>query len=209
MGLVFSRKPTIKDRLLNLENEVIKNEYELNVLKRSSYYSTFFTSFLSIPIVSYFAYILEIPLIIALTLLFMTLSGVIYLLRTVKRKKIEYKEKKLCALKQERKSLIEQCKNDVNFSVTKSIIERYEEEESRSTFFNQLKKKKKNALDSVTDFVLGSDPSSLNALICRNCGIHNGLIDPKNDDFAFFQCYSCNFRNERKDAQKDEKAELK
>ncbi|ELA41913.1 uncharacterized protein VICG_01097 [Vittaforma corneae ATCC 50505] len=206
MGSVFSRKLTIKDKLLNLENEVIKNEYELNVLKRQSYYSTLFISFFSIPIASYFAYIFEIPLIIALALLFMALTGLIYLLKTIKRKKIEYKEKKLSALKQERKSLIEQCKSDVNFSTTKSIIEKYEEEESRSTFFNQLKRKKRSALDSVTDFVLGSDPSNLNALICRKCGVHNGLIDPKNDDFAFFQCYNCDFRNERRGGQKDEKS---
>lgn len=97
-----------------------------------------------------------------------------------------------------RKILIEQCKKDREFSVTKSIIERYEEEECRSTFFKQLQKKKQTTMDNVTDFILGKDPSKMNALICKKCGVHNGLVDPKNDEFKEFKCYNCECINTRK-----------
>jgi hypothetical protein len=198
MGSVFSRKLTIKDKLLNLENEIIKQEYELNTLKRTGYFSTIITSLPFIPFISYFVYIFEIPLIIAFGLSVMIVCITLYFLEAIKTKRIERKGTKLDILKQERRSLIEQCKSDVNFSMTKSLIEKYEEEEARSMFFNQLKKKKKDKIDKVTDFILGNDPSMLNALICKSCGAHNGLVDPKNDDFTYFICYNCNFKNERK-----------
>lgn len=198
MGAVFSKKLTIKDKLLNLENEIIKKEYELNTLKNTHYYSLLIVGSLLIPFISYFSYLLEVSIIIVIILVFFIIGGLFYILRIIKSKRIEYKERNLEVLKKERKSLIEQCKADLNFSMTKSLIEKYEEEESRSTFFNQLKKKKKNTFENVADFVLGNDPSNLNALICKNCGVHNGLIDPKNDDFKYFQCYSCSYKNKRK-----------
>lgn len=198
MGATFSRKLTIKDRLLQLESEVLTTEYELNKLKNASKNTLLIISILFVPLAAYFSFILGFSVLLTTLPLVAILVGLYYISKVVRETQIRNKDRKLKNLQDERKTLIEKCKNDDNFSTTRSIIERYDDEQSRSTFFSQLKRKKKSAMDSVTDFVLGSDPSQLTALICRKCGVHNGMIDPKNDDFSVFQCYNCDFVNERK-----------
>ncbi|KAM0680378.1 hypothetical protein GINT2_001436 [Glugoides intestinalis] len=199
MGNVFSKKDTVKDKLLNLESDVIKGEYELNSLKRASIFgkALFITPVLT-AFAIYMACLFEVSLVISLLVLFSFLTSFFYILQFVSQKRIEIKEKRLMELKKDRKNLIEQCKNDINFSITKSLIEKYEEAETRDTFFSQIKRKKKTAMDNVTDFILGNDPSKMLALICTQCGMHNGLVDQSNDVFNHFNCYHCGFRNERK-----------
>lgn len=207
MGNIFSRKVSIKDRLLDLEGEILKCSYELDTLKRASpLRSIVIISFTVIPSTAYVAYVfdvapLQVPILLCIALLLLY-----FLLDFTRSRRISSKEKKLGLMKKERKELIERCKNDVNFSVTKSLIEKYEDEESRASFFNQIQKKKRSHLDSVADFVLGNDPSKMNALICKRCGIHNGLVDPKNEDIKVFYCYNCREKNVRRLASPDSPA---
>lgn len=199
MGNVLSRRNTIKDKLLNLESDVIKSEYELNALKRASAVSkTMFITPILTAFIVYMSYVFEMSLFIALLMLFSFITSFFYTIQFITDKRIERKEKMLSEMKKERKNLIEQCKNDINFSITKSLIEKYEEDEIRDTFFSQIKRKKKTVMDNVADFVLGNDPSRMLALICTQCGMHNGMVDQSNDVFNHFNCYNCGFRNERK-----------
>lgn len=199
MGCIFSRKVSVKDRLLDLESEILKCDYELDTLKRTSpLRSILIISSIIVPFSAYIAYVSDIVPILMPVLLSTALFLLHLLLDFTRSKRISSREKRLGSMKKERKELIEKCKNDVNFSVTKSLIEKYEDEESRASFFNQIQKKKKSHLDSVADFVLGNDPSNLNALICKRCGVHNGLLDPKNEDIKVFYCYNCREKNIRK-----------
>lgn len=196
MGNLFSKRLSLKDKLIELEDSTIKTQYELSTLKRTTHLKStlVFSSILVLALCYSFSY--NLILCFILIALFETIW--IFSIRIATRWRIEGKERRLAEMNEIRKVLIEQCKKDTEFSVTKSIIERYEEEESRNTFFKQLQKKKQTTMDSVTDFVLGKDPSKMNALICKNCGIHNGLIDPKNEEFKEFRCYNCEYVNVRK-----------
>jgi len=198
MGTVFSKKLTIKDKLLKLENEALKTEYELNRLINSTSYAPLVLGCILVPLVAYLPYALGLSGLLALVPLGAVLASLYYALELLKKRRIAGKDRRLKALQSQRRALVEQCRTDESFATTRSIIEKYDTEQSRSTFFSQLKRKKKSAMDTVTDFVLGSDPSQLTALICKDCGMHNGLVDPRNDDFTYFQCYHCDFRNERK-----------
>lgn len=207
MGNLFSKKESLKDQLINLENDVTKTEYELNELNlSSSFYSTLWTAAFLIPIISYFSYLLEIYL--SSCFIFIGLFLAFYYLGhgfVLNKRKI-WKKAKLEILREKRKSVVEKCKNDVNFSITKNLLEKYENEETRNTFFDQVLKRKKSHIESVSEFVLGSDPTRMHALICTKCGIHNGLVDPSNDDFNYYFCYSCKHKNVRKDNLETAKA---
>ena len=56
-------------------------------------------------------------------------------------------------------------------------------------------------MDTVTNIVLGEDPSLKYALICKECLYHNGMID-QNDDLNGFVCYNCNAKNDRRNNRK-------
>lgn len=199
MGNIFSRRVSIKSRLLDLESEILKYSYELDTMKRTSpLRPTIIISLMIMPLAAYVVYVLGAGSVLIPVLLVVTFLLLYFLLDFVRSKRISSKEKRLNSMKIERKELIERCKNDIDFSVTKSLIEKYEDEESRASFFSQIQKKKRSHFDSATDFILGSDPSNLNALICKRCGVHNGLVDPKNEDIEVFYCYNCREKNIRK-----------
>lgn len=192
MGNLFSKKLSLNDKLIELEDSTIKLQYEISTLKRSNCLKSV-VLFSTVILILGFYYGLVSSLIGLVCSLCWT-----YIVFTMKKWRIQNKERKLAEMNETRKFLIEQCKKDREFSTAKSIIERYEDEECRSTFFKQLQKRKQSTMDNVTDFILGKDPSKMNALICTKCGVHNGLVDPMNDEFKEFRCYSCNFINTRK-----------
>lgn len=195
MGNAFSKKETLKDRLIILENQINSQEGELqDLMATGSLFSTFRVGIFIVPAVSYLSYYFEIHLLACLIPAFIALA--LWYLILNRRK--DSKRRKIDRLKENRKDAIERCKNDVNFAMTKNLIEKYDDEESRNTFFNQVLRKKKSPMDSVSEIVLGSDPSSLNALICTKCGVHNGLVDPKNDNFQVYYCFSCRHKNIRR-----------
>lgn len=199
MGNTFSKKQTLRDKLIALENEVLKQEYELNEIMSSSVlYSTLWFGLFVFPLVAYISYTLELHLISCFFFAILFLILWYFVCEMIHNKRKEFKIKRVEQLREERKILIEKCKNDVNFAITKNLIDKYEDEESRNTFFNQIIKKKRSNIDSVSDFVLGNDPSNLNALICTRCGVHNGLVDPKNDIFTVYYCFNCRHKNVRK-----------
>jgi hypothetical protein len=202
MGNLFSKKFNFKDKLINLENEILKIENDINELNSTNYpFLALLTVF--IPILTYFCYSFDLffnflPSFLSILMPSIFISILLFFFYNFIKNKIKLKkQKKLIFLKEERKKMVEKCKNDVNFSITKNLIEKYEDEEVRDTFFNQILKKKKSQIDLVTDFVLANDPTKSNALICVKCGIHNGLVDSKNEEFKVFYCFSCKYKNVR------------
>lgn len=207
MGNVFSKRNTLKDRLLSLENTINKNEYELSSLKLGGLLGSITKSFIisttSILLLLYIFDLLRLLefgiSVFLICALICSLSILVYYYLNQSRAKLMLRKQKLIEeMKQERKNLIDLCKNDTSYSLTKSIIEKYDEDESRASYFNQVQRKQRSTLDSVSDFVFGTDPEFMNALICSKCGNHNGLIDPKNDNFKSFYCFHCKEKNIRK-----------
>lgn len=106
-------------------------------------------------------------------------------------------ERVLTNLKNTLRMLVKEFKKDNNFVQAKSFIEKYDEEEKKESFFSHVQKRRRDPIEKIADYVLANDPSTMNALICKKCGLHNGLIDPANKDVRFFYCYSCKERNIR------------
>lgn len=207
MGNIFSKKQTLRDRLLNLENNINKIEYELSSLKIAGSFGNISYSLLfSTVIIVFISYLFDLFFYFDSKLFTFVLSifiiifsfFIFYFLKISRNNLILKKQKFLDEMKEERKKLIELCKNDVNFAVTKSLIDKYEEDEVRSNYFSQVQTKKRTKMDSFSNLVLGADPETMTALICVKCGNHNGLIDPKNDNFKVYYCYNCKAKNIRK-----------
>lgn len=199
MGNLFSKKESIKDKLISLENRILKEEYELSGFHlQSSLKSTFNVGVLVIPLISTVCYFngSSYPMLLCIPTFLILFY---YMHEFYLKRRRGSTEKALLQLKEERKLLIERCKSDTDFSIKRSLIDKYEEEENRNTFFDQIIKKKNRPMDSVSEFILGGDPSKMNALICVKCGVHNGMVDPKNDNFKDFHCYSCRHKNVRKE----------
>ncbi|ORD95040.1 hypothetical protein ECANGB1_1720 [Enterospora canceri] len=106
----------------------------------------------------------------------------------------EYKLKKL---REEQKNCVKYAKEDVNFAKTRRLIEKYEDEKMKEAFFKTVVKRKHTNASKLADFILANDPNKMNALICKFCGQHNGLVDPRNPDITHFYCYDCKKRNDR------------
>ena len=80
MGNTFSRKKSLRDLLIQIENEILKQEYEYNeIVNFSVFYSTFWFSILFVPLVAYLSYILEINFVLAICfiLLFLVLLMIV------------------------------------------------------------------------------------------------------------------------------------
>lgn len=125
----------------------------------------------------------------------------------------EYKLKKL---KEEQKNFVQNAKEDVTFAKTRRLIEKYEIEKDRNDFFQTVLTKKQTRGDKIANMILANDPDKMYALICKYCGLHNGLIDPMNNEITCFYCYDCKKKNTRLNTAKvdveptlsDEMAEL-
>lgn len=128
---------------------------------------------------------------------FFIISFVILFRIKYKKSCIRMEEYKLKKLKEEQKNFVKNAKEDVNFAKTRRLIEKYETEENKESFFNTVLNKKQTRGEKLANFILANDPNKMYALICNNCGLHNGLIDPLNKDVKFFYCYDCKHKNIR------------
>lgn len=204
MGNIISRNKPVKERLFDLEKRISSLEYKLASLKLNNFLTNLLkVSLFVLPIFAVSLWHLDsisddfLLIVLALLLLFLFILFY-YLLHLWNSRKIRNIEEKLKQLKNERKDLIEICKNDIEFATTKSLIDKYQELENKDSFFSQVIPRKKSGMDSVTDLIMGNDPEKMSALICIHCGMHNGLIDPMNNQVEHFFCYSCKHKNTRK-----------
>ncbi|ORD96206.1 hypothetical protein HERIO_1851 [Hepatospora eriocheir] len=114
-------------------------------------------------------------------------------------------EYKLKNLREEQRKYVEMCKSEPSFRKKRELVEKFEEEEKKSSYFSNVKSKKYTGFDRFSGFILTPDPSKSNALICTACGEHNGLIDPKNSNVDYFHCYSCKYKNVRNNVIENKK----
>lgn len=204
MGNVLPKRLTTKDQLLKYEDDIVKLENRLAELRSRRlplwyYVVSLFLSFLSVLV----AVITSTNVLATLAACITLFSFIRILSLLLANRQIEGLQSQLKSLSTKQKELIGQLKRDNNFVATKHLIEKYDVEESKESFFQQVQKRKRNAIDKISDYILESDPSKANALICAKCGVHNGLVDPANSSFRYFHCYHCKEKNVRE--LKDEK----
>lgn len=198
MGGVLSKKLSIRDQMQKYEDEIAVRQKYLAELQKSRSFLSFYLFALLIAVVAALVAYLEdcypgVIFVAAVSLFGGIRVAVLY----VRGMRLRMAEETLRSLRAKQHALIKEYKKDNSFAFAKTIVDRYEEEENRDSFFKQVQKKKKDAVEKIADYVLANDPSKMNALICKSCGLHNGLLDPANRDIQFFYCYSCKTRNDR------------
>lgn len=209
MGNIFSKQTSVKHRLLELEKKITNFEYNIANTKLSYYSSWIYSGIIIIPLAIFISLFWDIYkwfesgiglfLVVVLSLVTFLLSY--FVLEALRQRRISKMEKTLESMKKERTTLVQLCKNDLEFKTTKNLIDKYESDESVSSYFSQVKPKRKSSMESISDFVLGSDPETSYALICKKCGMHNGLLDRENKNFKVFYCYSCKEKNIRHESK--------
>lgn len=197
MGNIFSKKLSAREQLFLLENEVTELEDAIKQLRKNK---TGLTGWI-------FAFCITGIAAIFLNLWQSTFNGVllvvlglafVWLLTTGWRAwSLRRADSRLSVLRSKIRSLVELFRNDPSFVRAKTLIEKYEDAECRDSFFKRIQKKRRDSVEKLAEYVLGSDPSQMHALICVKCGMHNGLIDPGNKDFPWYYCYNCHTRNIR------------
>ena len=205
MGNVFSKPRTINEKLFEFEEQILNIEANLIKLRRRgiSWKLAMFTMTL-IPIFVALGVNYMISIIVGSVLtIFVAIFRIKY-----KRNCIRMEEYKLKKLKEEQKNFVQNAKEDVNFAKTRRLIEKYETEENRDDYFKTVLNKKQTTGSKISNMILANDPDKMYALICKYCGLHNGLIDPKNDEVGYFYCYGCKQKNKRKMSKKDKIDEL-
>lgn len=204
MGNIVSKKKTTREKVLILDKQILlldihKKKLIRSHLKHQKYLYVF--SIFSIILSLIYAYIDNQNILIFLVLPFLITIVVNFLFSTIYDWRIENVIKKLEELKETQKENVEKLKKEEDFTQTVELLEKYDENTLRDTSFSRIQQKKKNVMDTVTNIVLGEDPSLKYALICKECLYHNGMID-QNDDLNGFVCYNCNAKNDRRNNRK-------
>lgn len=204
MGNIVSKKKTTREKVLILDKQILlldiqKKKLIRSHLKYKKYLYVF--SIFSIILSLIYAYIDNQNILIFLVLPFLITIVVNFLFSTIYDWRIENVIKKLEELKETQKENVEKLKKEEDFTQTVELLEKYDENTLRDTSFSRIQQKKKNVMDTVTNIVLGEDPSLKYALICKECLYHNGMID-QNDDLNGFVCYNCNAKNDRRNNRK-------
>lgn len=198
MGNVLSRRPSIRDQMQRYEDEIETRQRQLVELQKAGSAMAFCIFALVVALGAALAAYIEDSYPVMVFLVAVLVFGATRVAaRYLRGMRLRATEDALKSLRARQHALIKEYKKDNNFVFAKKIVDRYEDEESRESFFRQIQKKKRDAVDKLTDYVLATDPAKMNALICRSCGLHNGLLDPANRDIQFFYCYSCKARNDR------------
>ncbi|KAG0441033.1 hypothetical protein DMUE_1347 [Dictyocoela muelleri] len=192
----FKKSPTLKDTLLSLEKKIKKTETSLSSLKQYQLYlnkNFYFILSIYILLITIYNIVIElrfIKLSLIMTAIALILRKII--LKIVNRR-VSTNEKFLESLKDLQKSKIEEFKKDTQYIETRKIVEKYEKESRKP----KITENKKSLVDSLTDAIIGEDPSTMYALICEKCYYHNGLVHPKNYNQSKFKCYHCQHFNDK------------
>jgi len=197
MGTTFSSAKK-KDRIFEYEEKIMKLEAFLENKRNGTFsikrYAVIGALLSSISLIAVKTEAYKEPLFFILAAF---IGSLYFLYRWAVSYKIRRAEQKLKILKGSQKKIIDEYKREASYEHAKKLIEKYDNNESRETFFRQIQRKKRDATQKMADYILGNDPTKMNALICKGCGVHNGLVDPHNPDFPYYYCFNCNAKNER------------
>ncbi|KAK6090462.1 hypothetical protein P3W45_000559 [Vairimorpha bombi] len=200
MGNVVSKKKSTREILKILDKSITKAENDRkNIIKLQSYssYRIYSLCFILLIISILYAYLDNQSLLIFSLLPCIFSICLKYLVSIYYNWKLEKVCFDLEDMRDKQKELIDILKTEEDYIQTVELLGKYEDSSLRNTSFSRLTQKKKNVIDTVTDLVLGDDPSKMYALICKECNFHNGMIYPE-DDLEEYVCYNCNTRNTRK-----------
>lgn len=199
-NIVFSRRPSLREELLSLEDKIQKVELYLEVVHARKSSINFWINvalLLTPPSASALVSLAgKKPIVygamfFVAELLLKKLSNVFYSSR------IRKSEKLLATHRETQKHRVEELKKEVMYTETKKIIEKYETASNKTAPRTKSSRQKKGIVDKITDVVLGSDPSTMYALICARCFSHNGLVSPTDYKDVKFRCYSCDHFNDK------------
>lgn len=204
MGNVVSKKKSTREILKMLDRSIIQFENnKKNIIKlqtKSTYRIYTLCSMLFIISVLY-AYLDNQNMIIFSILPCIFAVSLRFLVAIYYNWKLERVSFELEDMRDQQKDLIDKLKSEEDYIQTVELLGKYEDSSLRNTSFSRITQKKKNVVDTVTDLVLGDDPSKMYALICSECHFHNGMIHP-DDDLEEYICYNCNTQNKRKKRNK-------
>jgi hypothetical protein len=198
MGNILSRAVPLRESLMKLEHQIREEERRCRELKvavkriNPSFYILLAILAPATAALAYFDGRGVLLYLLALVAIGLVLRYVVVYLYTVR---IEGMESALEILREKQKEQIELLKKDESFDMTKRLVDKYETESSRKEYFGRIKQRGHGVMDSVTDLVLGDDPSKMYALICRKCHYHNGMIPPSEYESVEYHCYNCHELN--------------
>ncbi|ADM12196.2 putative integral membrane metal-binding protein [Encephalitozoon intestinalis ATCC 50506] len=200
MGNVLSRNVPLRESLVRLEEQISKKEKaakDLSGALNSLRIKMFLASCVVIVLSMAYSYADDQNMVLfgvgSALGCYIVRCVLIYLYEI----RIQRLESSVEALKEIQKEQIALLKKEESFEATKKVIDKYESESMRRHYFGSIKQRRRGMMDSVTDIVLGDDPSTMYALICKRCNHHNGLVHPSEYDLNEFYCYNCNELNAR------------
>lgn len=204
MGNTFSRNIPLRESLFRLEEQIAGKEKNVKRLKaklKDVGGKIWMISITGAVMSAVYAY-LDDQSIMLFSVCSVVLCHVVkYLLVCLYETRIEALEAALEALKEKQREQIDLLKRDESFEVTRKLIDKYESDTARRDYFSKLRQQERGMLDNVADIVLGQDPSSMYALICKKCHYHNGLVHPSEYGLTDFYCYNCSELNVRSDVR--------
>lgn len=169
MGNLLSRKLSVRDQLQKYEEMIRTREDLLGQLRMKHSHLYFYLLALVVAMLAFVIASAEdyYPRSV-LALVIVLFAGLRWLAAVVSSQRIRGLEQTIAELKKKQAALIKEYKKDNNFVFAKKIVDKFDEEESRESFFRQVQKKKKDTVEKIADLVLDNDPSKMNALICGN-----------------------------------------
>ncbi|KAF7682558.1 Endoplasmic reticulum junction formation protein lunapark-1 [Astathelohania contejeani] len=220
MGNILSKKKhTLREILFTLEEKISKTEKYLVKYKKQkasiSYYYNLYSFAIVLSMILY-CYFIDFEYWINVIIIFLLMIFGRLLIITFYNRKIRYNEELLEKLKETQLKRIEELKKETLYIETKEIIEKYEsscseldskrddrrknnkKEKIDVTPIKDITMQKRGVFDKVADLILGDDPSTMYALICEDCGSHNGLSHPMEYNLTRFYCFNCNHLNDKK-----------
>nr|AGE96459.1 hypothetical protein [Encephalitozoon cuniculi] len=200
MGNVFSKNVPLRESLVRLEEQISKGEKRATRLRATldSLRTRILVGSLAVVALSIiYSYVDEQSIAVFVLgsslACYMGRCLLLYLYET----RIRRIETTLEDLRERQREQIALLKKEESFEATKKVIDKYETESMRRHYFGNIKQRKRGVMDNVTDIVLGDDPGTMYALICKKCNHHNGLVHPSEYDLNEFYCYNCNELNAR------------
>lgn len=225
------KKPSLRDKLLVLDSQITNLEEfseKLVQIYNSFYKICYFIGLFGATFIIYILYrtitynthfpFIHTSLISLVAICSYSLVSIIFnfLISRVKNK--------ISAKRNEQTLGIEQLKKDQEYDEMIRIIEKYESgalkkrkkgtlrpniskiSQSSETDKNQTSGSENSTFtnkltDKLANMILLNNPSEMIALICRQCGEHNGLVFPK--QYRPFKCISCKKYNEKEEFSDD------
>lgn len=199
-NIISSRRPSLREELLSLEEKIQKVELYLDVAQARKLNVNFWLNVVLFLIPPTVAVLVSMAGKISIVYGVMLFTAAVLLKKMANffySVKIRNNEKLLTAYRETQKLRVEELKKEVLYTETKKIIEKYETASDRKASRAKSDRQKKGLVDKITEVVLGSDPSTMYALICAKCFSHNGLVSPLEYNITKFRCYNCGHFNDK------------